>query len=203
MSENYREIGPCTLLAPLPAVLVSCGFGGRQNLLTVAWTGVVNSKPPMVSVSIKPERFSHDLIRDSGEFVVNLPGKEMLDALDFCGVRSGREKDKFAEAHLAAIPAVHLSQAPAVRGAAASLSCKVRHMMPLGSHDLFIGEVTGIQVREDLFDPDGSLHLERAELICYSHGLYQCSGEVLGFFGCSVARPEVRERRMLPYRSLK
>ena len=203
MPENYREIGPCTLLAPLPAVLVSCGLGGKQNLLTVAWAGVVNSKPPMVSVSIKPERFSHDLIRDSGEFVVNLPGKEVLDALDFCGVRSGREMDKFAEAHLTAMPALHLSQAPAVQGAAASLSCKVRHVMPLGSHDLFIGEVIGIQVREDLFDPDGSLHLERADLICYSHGLYQCAGEVLGFFGCSVARPEVRERRMLPYRSVK
>lgn len=200
---SYRTFDPCTLLSPVPAVMVSCRLpeaDARPNIITVAWAGTVNSDPPMVSVSIRKERQSHGIIKASGEFVVNLVDEPRCHALDFCGVKSGRELDKFAECGLTAMPAVSMTHAPAIAECPAYLACKVRQVIELGSHDMFLGEVTGVQVREDLFDEDGSLHLERAGLVAYSHGVYQRTAEVLGFFGYSVARPEVLERRMKQYR---
>ena len=200
---SFRTFDPCTMLSPVPAVMVSCRLpekDARPNIITIAWAGTVNSDPPMVSVSIRKERLSHSIIKASGEFVVNLVDEPRCRALDYCGVKSGRDVDKFAECGLTAMPALSLEHAPAIAECPAYLACKVRQVIELGSHDMFIGEVTGVQVREDLFDPDGSLHLERAGLVAYNHGLYQRTAEVLGFFGYSVARPDVLERRMKPYR---
>ena len=200
---DFRTFNPCTLLSPVPAVLVSCCLpraDAKPNMITIAWAGTVNSDPPMVSVSIKKERFSHGIIRESGEFVVNLIDEPRCHALDYCGVKSGRDVDKFAECGLTAMPALSMEHAPAIAECPAYLACKVRHVIELGSHDMFIGEVTGVQVRDDLFAEDGSLHLERAGLVAYSHGVYQRTAEVLGFFGYSVARPDVLERRMAQYR---
>ena len=202
MKPSYTPLPPSTLLNPVPVVLVSCADPWnpeKKNMITLAWTGTVNSDPPMVSVSIRKERYSHDLIADSGEFVVNLVDESMCRAVDFCGVRSGRDVDKAAETGLAYMPADTMSVAPAVAGAPVSLCCKVRRMLELGSHDLFLGEVTSVLVRDDLLDSAGSLRLEKARLIAYSHGLYQKLGDVLGFFGWSVARPEVFEKRMKSY----
>ena len=202
MKPSYTPLPPSTLLNPVPVVLVSCADPWnpeKKNMITLAWAGTVNSDPPMVSVSIRKERYSHDLIADSGEFVVNLVDESMCRAVDFCGVRSGRDVDKAAETGLAYMPADTMSVAPAVAGAPVSLSCKVRRVLELGSHDLFLGEVTSVLVRDDLLDSAGSLRLEKARLIAYSHGLYQKLGDVLGFFGWSVARPEVFEKRMKSY----
>ena len=204
MPHNFRTFDPCTLLSPVPAVMVSCRApepDACPNIVTVAWAGTVNSTPPMVSISLKKERFSYGIIKASGEFVVNLVDEPRCHALDFCGVRSGRDLDKFAACGLTAMPALSMEHAPAIAECPAYLACKVRQVIELGSHDMFIGQVTAVQVREDLFDPDGSLHLERAGLVAYSHGVYQRTAEVLGFFGYSVARPEVLERRMKPYKS--
>ena len=201
--EKFRTLDPCTLLSPVPAVMVSCrgtAEGDKPNIITIAWAGTVNSDPPMVSVSVRKERFSHDLIARSGEFVVNLVDEARCRALDSCGVRSGRDTDKFADMGLTATPALHMQYAPAIAECPAYLACKVERVVELGSHDMFIGQVVGVQVRDDLFDPDGSLHLERAGLVGYCHGVYQKPEHVLGFFGYSVARPEVLERRMKPYR---
>ena len=201
--EKFRTFDPCALLSPVPAVMVSCRMaeeGARPNIVTVAWAGTVNTRPPMVSVSIRPERFSHRMIEESGEFVVNLVDEAHCADLDYCGVRSGRDVDKFAERHLTAIPAVGMTYAPAIAECPAYLACKVRQRIPLGSHDLFIGEVVGVQVRDELFDEDGSLHLERAGLVCYDHGVYQRASDVLGFFGYSVARPDVLKKRMQTYK---
>lgn len=201
--ENFRTFDPCTMLAPVPAVMVSCKAAeenAKPNIITIAWAGTVNSDPPMVSVSVRKNRFSHAIIKESGEFVVNLVDEKRCKALDFCGVRSGKDVDKFAKCGLTAMPAMGLEHAPAIAECPAYLACKVRHVLELGSHDMFVGEVVGVQVREDLFDADGSLHLERAGLVTYNHGVYQRTAEVLGFFGYSVARPEVLERRMKPYR---
>ena len=201
--EKFRTFDPCTLLSPVPAVMVSCcgtAEGDKPNIITIAWAGTVNSDPPMVSVSVRKERFSHDLIARSGEFVVNLMDEARCRALDYCGVRSGRDTDKFADMGLTTMPAVHMQYAPAIAECPAYLACKVEKVVELGSHDMFIGRVVGVQVRDDLFDEDGSLHLERAGLVGYSHGVYQKNEQVLGFFGYSVARPEVLERRMKPYR---
>ena len=201
--EKFRTFDPCTLLSPVPAVMVSCRgteAGAKPNIITIAWAGTVNSDPPMVSVSVRKERFSHDLIARSGEFVVNLVDEARCRALDYCGVRSGRDTDKFADMGLTTMPAVHMQYAPAIAECPAYLACKVEKVVELGSHDMFIGRVVGVQVRDDLFDEDGSLHLERAGLVGYSHGVYQKNERVLGFFGYSVARPDVLERRMKPYR---
>ena len=201
--EKFRTFDPCTLLSPVPAVMVSCcgtAEGDKPNIITIAWAGTVNSDPPMVSVSVRKERFSHDLIARSGEFVVNLVDEARCRALDYCGVRSGRDTDKFADMGLTTMPAVHMQYAPAIAECPAYLACKVEKVVELGSHDMFIGRVVGVQVRDDLFDEDGSLHLERAGLVGYSHGVYQKNERVLGFFGYSVARPDVLERRMKPYR---
>ena len=200
--EKFRTFDPCTLLSPVPAVMVSCcgtAEGDKPNIITIAWAGTVNSDPPMVSVSVRKERFSHDLIARSGEFVVNLVDEARCRALDYCGVRSGRDTDKFADMGLTTMPAVHMQYAPAIAECPAYLACKVEKVVELGSHDMFIGRVVGVQVRDDLFDDDGSLHLERAGLVAYNHGVYQRTADVLGFFGYSIARPEVLERRMKSY----
>ena len=196
---NYTVLSPSAMLNPVPVVLVSCADPKKpekKNMITLAWAGTVNSEPPMVSISVRKERYSHDLIAESGEFVVNLVDEGMCRAVDYCGVRSGKDVDKAAETGLTYMPAETMKIAPAVSGAPVSLSCKVRQMLELGSHDLFIGEVTGVMVRDDLLDGNGTLHLEKAKLVAYSHGLYQKLGGVMGFFGWSVARPEVLERRM-------
>ncbi len=200
---QYKVLTPSTMLNPTPVVLVSCAdpeYPQRQNMITLAWAGTINSDPPMVSISIRRERYSHDLIRNSGEFVVNLADEKMARAVDFCGVKSGRDTDKAKETGLCYMPADKLDTAPAVRGAPVSLCCRVRNMLELGSHDMFLGEIVSVMVRNDLLDAGGSLHLEKAGLIAYSHGLYQKLGDVIGFFGWSVARDEVLERRMSAYR---
>lgn len=200
---SFRTFDPCTMLCPVPAVMVSCRLpepDAKPNIITIAWAGTINSDPPMVSVGIRKERQSHGIIKASGEFVVNLVDEPRCHALDYCGVKSGREVDKFAECKLTAMPALSMEHAPAIAECPAYLACKVRQVIELGSHDMFIGEVTGVQVRDEFFAEDGSLHLERAGLVAYNHGLYQRTAEVLGFFGYSVARPEVLERRMAQYR---
>ena len=200
---EYTSLSPSTLLSPTPVVLVSCAEKDRpenRNMITLAWAGTVNSEPPMVSVSIRKERFSHSMILESGEFVVNLADEDMCRAVDFCGVRSGRDTDKSRETGLRYIPAEGMAAAPAVEGAPVSLSCRVRQVIPLGSHDMFLGEIVAVRVRQDLLDEKGGLHLEKARLIAYSHGLYQKLGDVMGFFGWSIAREEVLERRMAQWR---
>ena len=197
--SRYVSINPSTMLNPTPVVLVSCAekdHPEKADLVTVAWVGTVNSEPPMVSVSLRKERYSHGLISGSGEFVVNLVDEGLAKATDFCGVRSGRDVNKAETLGLKLVKADGMDAAPRVDGAPVSLSCRVRQTLELGSHDMFIGEVTAVSVREDLLDEKGALHLEKAGLVAYSHGLYHRIGEVMGFFGWSVARPEVLEKRM-------
>ena len=199
----YRQISPSTMLNPAPAVLVSCAEAARpenRNLITVAWTGTVNSDPPMVSISLKKERYSHGLILSAGEFVINLVDASMCRAMDFCGVRSGRDVDKAKETGLRYEPVAGMTCAPGVAGAPARIGCRVKQTLELGSHDLFLAEVAAVEIRDDLMDAGGAVRLEKADLVAYNHGLYQQLGPVLGFFGYSVARPEVRKRRMAVYR---
>ena len=199
----YQTIPPATMLNPTPVVLVSCAEKGspeNRNMVTVAWTGTVNSDPPMVSISLKKERYSHELILGSGEFVINLVDETMCRAVDYCGVRSGRDTDKAKETGLRYEPAEKMRYAPAVAGAPARISCRVTQRIELGSHDLFLAAVEAVQIRGDLMDENGAIHLERAKLVAYNHGLYQQLGPVLGFFGYAVARDQIIERRMAAYR---
>jgi len=200
MGETFRPIGPTTFLSPVPAVLLSCrgtepGFE-RDNLITVAWTGIVNTDPPMLSVSIRPQRHSHAQIVQSGAFCLNLIDQKLCRAADFCGVKSGRDVDKFEAMglHAREVPGF---PAPALEEAPAFLCCRVRQRMALGSHDLFLCAIEEVYVRDALFDTDGSLHLARANLIAYAHGEYFPLRErPEGFFGYSVAREEVLRRRL-------
>ena len=200
MAETFRPIGATTLLAPIPAVLLSCrgtepGFE-RANLITVAWAGVVNTSPPMISVSIRPERHSYAQIRQSGAFCLNLVGRDLCRAADFCGVKSGRDVDKFAALSLHARE-LEGFPAPALEEAPVFLCCRVTQVIPLGSHDLFLCRVAEVFVKDTLFDADGSLHLERAQLVAYAHGQYiPLCERPEGFFGYSVAREEVVRRRL-------
>ena len=191
MKETWK---PGAVLYPLPAVLVSCGATpGEYNLLTVAWTGTVCTDPPMCYVSIRPERHSYEIIRRTGEFVINLTTERLARATDWCGVRSGRDHDKFREAGLTPLPAAKVA-APLVDEAPVNIECRVRQVLPLGSHDMFLAEVVNVQVDAAYIDPaTGKFCLERACPIVYSHGEYYALGRALGHFGWSVRRrPETR-----------
>ena len=185
-----------TLLAPIPPVLVSCGgFDGlKANLITVAWAGIVCSQPPMLSISVRPERFSHASLLKTGEFVVNLPTAAMAAAVDWCGVVSGRQEDKFARTGLTAAAATTL-RTPIVQEAPVSLECRVLRTLELGSHTLFLAEIAALQVTKSLVDAKGRLCLEKADLLAYAHGHYFSLGECLGHFGFSVRKkpgPKIR-----------
>ncbi len=176
------------MLYPLPAVLVSCAAGEKDNLLTIAWTGIICTNPPMLSISVRPERFSHGLIERSMEFTVNLTTLSMAKATDFCGVRSGAEMDKWEASGLHRYPGVAVN-APAVEESPVSLECKVRSIQRLGSHDMFIAEIVNVLADEKFLDPaSGRFELEKAGLMNYSHGQYYCQGRPLGHFGFSVRK---------------
>ena len=187
------------MLYPLPVVMVSCQRKDeRPNIITVAWAGTICSDPVMVSISVRKERFSHGIIAETGEFVINLVTQDLVYATDYCGVKSGRDVDKFKMMNLTPV-AINGVKAKAIGESPLSLACRVKEIKELGSHDMFLAEVTAVSVRKDLLDDTGALHLEKAGLIAYSHGLYHRLGEVIGFFGWSVARPEVLEKRMAAF----
>ena len=150
-----------TLLAPVPAALVSCGTLEKPNALTIAWTGITCSDPPMTYISVRPERYSYDIIKESGEFVINLTSGAMARATDFCGVRSGREMDKLAATGLTVEPAKEIA-APVIAQSPLALECRVKQIIPLGSHDMFLAEIVAVDVEERLLDEAGKLHLEKA-----------------------------------------
>lgn len=182
-----------TLLNPEPPVLVSCGSMEAANLITIGWTGTICTQPSMVSISVRPERYSYQLIKDSGEFVINLPTRKLVRAVDWCGVKSGRDYDKFAEMKLTPLPASTVS-CPILAESPVNLECQVTQVIPLGSHDLFLAKVTAVDVDEALLDEKGKLCLERADLIVYSHGEYFSLGKQLGTFGYSVRKKAVPQR---------
>ena len=176
-----------TLLAPVPPVMVTCALGEEQNVLTIAWTGITNSQPPKTYLSIRPSRHSHRLIRESGEFAINLTTSSLVRAADWCGVYTGAKVDKFKRCHLSTEPASVIG-CPLLADSPLSLECKVPEIVPLGSHDLFLADIVAVDVEESLIDPDGKLHLERADLVAYAHGDYFALGRCLGHFGFSVAK---------------
>lgn len=180
---------PGTMLYPLPAVLVSCGATPDQyNLITVAWTGTICSDPPMCYISIRPERHSYDIIRCTGEFVINLTTEALARATDWCGVRSGRDYDKFREMGLTPEPADKVA-APAIKESPVSIECRVKQVVPLGTHDMFIADVVNVLVDEEFINAEtGKFELERAGLLAYSHGEYYALGKALGHFGWSVRK---------------
>jgi len=179
---------PGNMLYPVPPVMVSCQRENEKpNIITVAWAGTINTISPMLSISVRPERYSYDIIRETGEFVVNLTTKELAFATDYCGVRSGREVDKFKEMHLMPSKSQTI-KAPGIAESPVNIECKVIEVKELGSHHMFLAEVAGVQVDDKYMDEKGKFHLNRAGLITYSHGEYYELGKKLGKFGYSVQK---------------
>lgn len=179
---------PGNMLYPLPVVMVSAaGANGEKNILTIAWTGTVCSDPPMVSISVRPQRYSYGMLKETGEFVINLTTRELAFAADYCGVRSGREVDKFREMHLTPIPA-SVVKAPMIGESPVNIECRVTEIRKLGTHDMFLAEVAAVHADEKYMDENHKFHLDKAEPIIYSHGTYYTCGEELGMFGYSVKK---------------
>ena len=155
-----------TMLYPLPPVIVTCGTMENPNALTVAWTGIVNSDPAMTYISVRPSRFSHDIIKNSKEFVINLTSAKMLKAADFCGVKSGRDMDKIKETGLTLSPCQKI-KAPMIEQSPLSLECRVTEIKPLGSHDMFLAEIVAVRAEEDLLDENGRFALEKSDLVAF------------------------------------
>ncbi len=175
------------LIAPLPPVLVTCGTMEKPNVLTIAWTGIINTLPPKTYVSIRPTRFSYDLIKSSNEFVINLTTAQIIKAVDFCGVRSGKEVDKFAATGLVAEKATKVS-CPMIEQSPVSLECRVTDILPLGSHDMFLADIVAVNVDEQYIDSNGKLHLEKCGLAAFAHGEYYELGKKIGSFGFSIRK---------------
>ena len=189
MAKITRKGG--ALIAPIPPAMVSCaGADGRPNIITVGWTGILCTHPPKTYISVRPERHSYGLIKESGEFVINLTSRELTKAADFCGMRTGRKVDKFKTMNLTPeIPAdIEGFSAPAIAEAPMSIYCKVTDIIPLGSHDMFMADIVGISLDEKLIDEKGKLCIERAELTAFAHGEYFELGKKIGNFGFSVVK---------------
>ena len=179
---------PGNMLYPLPAVMVSVTDGkGKDNIITIAWVGTVCTNPPMVSISVRPERYSYQMIRETGEFVINLTTEKLAFATDYCGVRSGRDTDKFKETGLTAVPSLHV-KAPMIAESPVNIECRVTEKKELGSHHMFLAEVLAVHVDEGYLDEKGRFRLNESGLMAYSHGEYLGLGKEIGTFGYSVKK---------------
>jgi len=186
-----KSLPPTTLLFPTPVVLVTCvDENGKPNIITLAWAGVVNSEPPMIGISIRPERYSHGCIKEAKEFVVNLPSEEMVRGVDACGVVSGRETDKFDRTGWKAVPAEKV-KAPLIDECPVQMECKVKQIISLGSHDLFLGEVVALHVKEEVQKEKGQIDILKALPLAYCPGAreYWSLGKPLGHYGFTKGRP--------------
>ena len=183
-----------TFIYPIPAVMVSCGTMEESNIITVAWTGILNTNPAMVYISIRPIRYSYNLIKESGEFVINLTNKQLAYATDWCGVRSGEKFDKFKEMKLHKEKAQFV-KAPLIKESPVSIECKVKDIIKLGSHDMFVAEVLSIDADEKYIDEKGAFDISKCDLIAYANGGYYPLGKKIGKFGFSVQKRKSRKRK--------
>ncbi|MBO5416003.1 MAG: flavin reductase family protein [Clostridia bacterium] len=173
------------LVAPVPPVMVSCGDGERSNIITVAWTGIVNTVPPKTYISVRPSRYSYNIIKESGEFAINLSTAEMIKKVDYCGIYTGAKVDKFAKCGFTKEQASELS-CPIIAECPLSLECRVTDIIELGSHHMFLADIVAVDVDDTLLDGNGKLHLERAGLAAFAHGEYFELGKKIGYFGFSA-----------------
>ena len=183
-----------TFLYPLPAVMVSCGNMEKSNIITVAWTGILNTNPAMVYISVRPTRYSYNLIKESGEFVINLTTKDLAYATDWCGVKTGAKVDKFAEMHLTKEKAKFV-KCPMIKESPVSVECKVKEIKELGSHHMFVAEDLAINADEKYIDEKGAFDISKCDLIAYSNGNYYSLGKKIGRFGFSVQKNKKKKKK--------
>ena len=186
---------PGNMLYPVPAVMISCKRPDeRPNIITVAWAGTICSDPAMVSISVRKERYSYEIIKETSEFVINLTTNDLTFATDYCGVKSGRDVDKFKEMNLTPCESKTIA-APAIAESPVSIECKVKQIIELGSHDMFLAEVTAVSVNPKYMDEKGKFHLNDIGLTAYSHGEYFELGKKIGSFGYSVKKKDKKEKK--------
>ena len=187
--EQKEVWRPGNMLYPLPVVMVSCARAAQKpNIITLAWAGTVCSSPAMVSISVRPERYSHDIIEETGEFVINLVTEKLIRSCDWCGVKSGRDVDKFEACRLTAGRPEKLENAVLIEESPVNIECRVKQKIPLGSHDMFLAEVVSVDIDPAYMDKNGRFDLNRTGLVTYSHGEYYALGKKLGTFGYSVRK---------------
>lgn len=189
-----REMKPGTMLNPVPAVMVTCGSGEEANIITIAWTGIINSNPPITYVSVRKSRHSHKLISESGEFVINLTTEELAKATDYCGVKSGRDVNKIKDTGLTFEPAKEVS-CPMITESPVNLECKVIEVKEYPTHDMFIAEIVRVHADEALYDKTDRIRLDRAGLLAYNHGKYfGLKKQPIGKFGYSIMKAKTKKR---------
>lgn len=181
------EWKPGTFIYPIPAVMVTSGNMENSNIMTVAWTGIINTNPAMCYISVRPERYSFNLIKESGEFVINLTNEKLAFATDWCGVKSGKDHDKFNELHLTKEKANHVKCA-IIKESPVAIECKVKEIKNYGSHHMFLAEVLSIDASDEYIDKKGAFDISKCGLIAYCNGGYYCLGKKIGKFGFSVAK---------------
>ena len=182
-----------TLLAPLPAVMVSCGDMENSNIITIGWTGIVNTHPAMTYISVRPSRHSYNIIKESGEFVINLVSADLVKKADYCGIYTGKKVDKFAKCNFTKQEAKEV-KCPVIAESPMALECKVKDVIPLGTHDMFLAEIVAVDVDESLIDKEGKLCLDRVKLTAYAHCEYFEIGKKIGKFGFSTAKPKKKKK---------
>ena len=191
MSKKIWKSG--TFIYPIPAVMVSCGDMENSNIITVAWTGILNTNPAMCYISVRPERYSYNLIKEEGEFAINLTTEQLAYATDWCGVKTGAKVDKFKEMHLTKEKAEHIS-CPLIKESPVSIECKVKEIRELGSHHMFVAEVLSIDADEQYIDERGAFDISKCHLIAYSNGGYYSLGKKVGKFGYSVQKKKKNKK---------
>ena len=187
-----KNFSPGTLIAPIPAVLVSVGDMEKSNIITVGWTGIINTHPPRVSIAVRPTRHSYQIIKDSGEFIIHLTPASLIRECDYCGIYTGAKVDKFAKTGLHKAPASVVA-CPIIEECPLALECKVIDVFPQGTHDLFLAEVVAVDVDDSILDENGKLCMDRAGLAAYAHGEYFALGKKIGTFGFSAAKKQKRK----------
>ena len=192
--KKRRNLSPGALTAPLPPVMVTVGNEEKSNVLTVGWTGILATVPPKTYVSVRPSRYSYNLLKESGEFVINLAPASLAREVDFVGIYTGAKMDKFEKCHLTRAKSDKVS-APTIAECPIALECRVTEIIPMGSHDVFVADILGVSCHDELFDESGRLCIERANLLAYAHGEYFSLGEKLGKFGFSTARKKESENK--------
>ncbi|MBQ7703530.1 MAG: flavin reductase family protein [Firmicutes bacterium] len=194
MTDTKREMRPGEMLYPVPVVMATLGEGEEANIITIAWTGIINSKPPMTYISVRKERHSHPILMKNREFVINLCTEELVKATDYCGVKSGRDVDKFKEMGLTKEPA-DIVKCPMIKESPINLECKVTQVIELGSHDMFMAEIVKVHAADELFDEEGRMDPVKAGLVAYIHGeYYPVKRTPLGKFGYSIMKPKTKKR---------
>lgn len=181
-----------TLLAPLPPAMVSCGDMENSNIITIGWTGILNSNPPVTYISIRPSRHSYNIVKESGEFVINLTTEALAKAADYCGIYTGAKVDKFKKCNLTKEPATNVA-CPMIAEAPMSIECRVKDVIPMGTHDVFVADILAVNVSDELIDESGKIRMDKAKLVAYTHGEYFALGKKLGTFGFSAAKKKKRK----------